>query len=463
MTDQSKPRVLYVDDETAQAEDMVALMPDTMEIELVGDPATAQECIRNNSYDLVLLDIDLQADINGIQLLERVKDFDPDLPVVMLTKFEDPSHVIESIKKGAFYYVTKGRVPSVKQINHIAGLAIEDARNRRAARQLDDMESGSAMEAMVGESPVMQFLRKQIQRVARADFTVLITGESGTGKELVAKAIHEQSGRTARGSRLVAMNCAGLSAQLAESTLFGHVRGSFTDAVQDRVGKIQYAGSGTVFLDEIADMPAEVQAKLLRALQEHEFVRLGENRPTRFYARFVAATAKDLEELTASNQFRNDLYFRLKQYTLEVPPLRDRKSDIPLIARSLVAKHAASSGKRELAISNGALEVLAARDWERNNVRELENVIIGAILRCDEDVIQAEHIEPEGFGLTDAPLPYEDASRVARQRFKTAYFTHLLRIARGKVSAAAEMAGLNEPAFRKHVRDLGLDPRKFRD
>jgi DNA-binding NtrC family response regulator len=463
VTDDTRPKVLYVDDETAQAEDMIALMPDVMDIELVADPETAEQRFRDTSYDLILMDIDLQSEINGIELLRRVKEFDPELPVVMLTKYEDPSHIIDSIKSGAFYYVTKGKVPSIQQIAHISQLAIQDARNRRAAQLLDDAAAGSAMEAMIGESPAMEFLRKEIRRVAPDDCTVLITGESGTGKELVARAIHEESGRDARGGRLVPMNCAGITATLAESTLFGHVRGSFTDAVRDRTGKLQYADRGTLFLDEIADMPGEVQPKLLRALQEHMFEKVGANTPVRFTARVVAATARDLEKLVESDRFRGDLYHRLIQYRIHVPALRERRSDIPLIAMSLVARRARLSGRDGLSISNGALNVLASRDWKRNNVRELENVLIGAILRCDGGVIQAEHIEPEGFGLSEIPATYEDASRVARGRFKTAYFTHLLRIARGSVSDAAAMAGLNEPAFRKHVRDLGLDPRKFRD
>jgi len=463
VTDESKPRVLYVDDETAQAEDMIALMPDTMEIELVADPTTAEERIKTEPYDLILMDIDLQADINGIELLKKVKEFDPDLPVVMLTKYEDPTHVIESIKGGAFYYVTKGRVPSVKQIEHIARLAIEDARNRHASQILADIEPGSAMDAMVGESPAMAFLRKEIRRVAPSNCTVLVTGESGTGKELVATAIHQESGRHSRGSRFVPMNCAGIAPTLAESTLFGHVKGAFTDAVQDRTGKIKYAGGGTVFLDEIADLPNEVQAKLLRSLQDHKVEKLGANEPVPFSARIVAATAKNLEKLTESGGFRPDLYHRLIQYRIEVPPLRERRSDIPLIAKSLVARQASANGRPGLGISNGALDVLSARDWERNNVRELENVLIGAIIRCDGDVIQAEHIEPEGFAFSETPLPYEEASRVARERFKTAYCTHLLRIAHGSVAEAAKLAGLNPPAFRRHIKEVGLDPRKFRD
>ncbi len=463
MTDDIRPRVLYVDDETAQAEDMIALMPDAMEIELVADPATAEKRIKDNAYDLILMDIDLQADINGIELLRRVKKFNPELPVVMLTKYEDPSHIIDSIKEGAFYYVTKGKVPSVQQIEHVAMLAIEDARNRRADQLLDDAEVGSAMDIMVGESPAMEFLRNEIRRVAPDECTVLITGESGTGKELVATAIHQESGRNMRGSRLVPMNCAGLSSQLAESTLFGHVKGAFTDAVHDRTGKIQYAGRGTVFLDEIADMPTDVQPKLLRALQEHSFEKLGANEPIPFSARVIAATAKDLEKRMETGAFRQDLYYRLIQYRIHVPPLRERRSDIPLIAKSLVGKRAKATGRPGLGISKGALDVLATRDWKHNNVRELENVLIGAILRCRDDVIQAEHIEPEGFNFSETPKNYEDASRIARARFKTAYFTHLLRIARGRVTDAALIAGLNEPAFRKHVRDLGLDPRKFKD
>ncbi len=463
MTDEARPRVLYVDDETAQAEDMIALMPDTMDIELVADPDTAQERIKDSAYDLILMDIDLQAKIDGLELLRRVKGFDPELPVVMLTKYEDPDRIVQSIKGGAFYYVTKGKVPSIQQIDHIARLAIKDARSRRAEEILDDIDPGSAMDMMVGQSPTMEHLRKEIRRVASEPCTVLITGDSGTGKELVATAIHQESGRHSRGSRFVAMNCAGLSRELAESTLFGHVRGAFTDAVQDRTGKIQHAGRGTVFLDEIGDMPVEVQAKLLRALQERKFDKVGANDSIPFSARIVAATAKDLEQLVQTDKFRDDLYYRLIAYKIHVPPLRERKSDIPIIARSIVARRARETGRPELRISNGALDALQVRDWKRNNVRELQNVLTGAFIRCDGDVIHAEHIEPEGFTFSERSLSYEDASRVARERFKIAYFTHLLRTARGVVSAASKMADLKEPAFRKHVRELGLDPAKFKD
>ncbi len=449
-----------VDDETNFAEDIAALVSEHLNCTVVGDPNSGMRAVKERSYDLVLLDIDLQSDMSGIDLLEKIKEQDPGLPVVMLTKLTEMSHVVESIRSGAFYYVTKGTGPSVHEIVHVAKLAIEDARNRRAV-ELIDAEIDDALDAIVGESPAIRKLKREIERVAPMDVAVFISGESGTGKELVAKAIHALSSKERRG-RFVAVNCAGITATIAESTLFGHEPGAFTDAKRQRIGKMEYAKGGTLFLDEVVDMPADVQPKLLRTVQDHRFERMGGNQAHVFDGRIVSATNQDIERRIAEGLFREELYFRLNQYPIHVPPLRDRKEDIPLIACHLVRKQGKKMGRGGLGISQGALETLAERDWKRNNVRELLNAIIGAIIRCDSDTIQAQHINSEPFQFPEHPPTYEAASRDARERFQRAYFSHLLRMTGGNVKAAADLAEIQGPAFHRHLRNLGIDAGDFR-
>ena len=459
-TKDRRPRVLMVDDETSFAEDIAALVSEHLNCTVVGDPGSGMRAVKERSYDLVLLDIDLQSDMNGIDLLKEIKKQDPDLPVVMLTKLTEMSHIVESIRGGAFFYVTKGTGPAVHEIVHIARLAIEDARNRRAV-ELIDGEMGDALAAIVGESPAIRRLKREIERVAPMDVAVFISGKSGTGKELVARAIHALSSKERRG-RFVAVNCAGITPTVAESTLFGHEPGAFTDAKRQRVGRMEYARGGTLFLDEVIDMPGMVQPKLLRAVQDHEFERMGGNQTHVFDGRIVSATNQDIERCIEEGRFREELYFRLNQYPIHVPTLRERKEDIPLIARHLARKQGRKMGRGGLGISRGALDTLTERDWERNNVRELLNAIIGAIIRCDGDTIQAQHISSEPFRFPEQPPIYEIASIDARGRFQRAYFSHLLRMTGGSVKAAADLAGIQAPAFHRHLRNLGMDADDFR-
>ncbi len=456
-----RPRVLIVDDEVRYAEDIAALVSDELRCDVAGDPDAARKRIQRTSYDLVLQDIDLHHETDGIAFLKELRELDPALPVVMLTKTSDLSAIIESIKSGAFYYVIKGEDLSVHDIVHVARLAIEDAHMKRAVAWVEEEESG-ALDSIVGSSPATARLKDEIARVAGLDCCVLITGESGTGKELVARALHSSSGRASRG-RFVAVNCAAFPDTLIETELFGHEKGAFTGADKRRVGKFEHASRGSILLDEVGDMPAGGQAKLLRVLQEKQFERVGGNQVVETDARVIASTNRDLAGLIEAGEFREDLYYRLAEYVIRVPPLRDRPDDVGDIAKHLVATLGRQVGRREMGISQAALDALRSRDWRRNNVRELRNVLLSAAIRCEGDAIQPQHLAYDTYELAETPPKYEEAKKEAVSQFKRRYLSWLLRLTGGNVAAAADIAGMQRTVMHRHLTDIGLDPDSFRE
>ncbi len=456
-----RPRVLFVDDETGFAEDMAALVSDEFRCDVVGDPVSAMRQFQRFSYDLALLDIDLQHDTDGIGLLKQMKEQDSSVPVVMLTKTADLSAIIESVKCGAFYYVLKGADPSIHDLMHVARLAIEDARLRRAVSRFEE-EERDVCDGIVGSSPATRGLKDEIAKVAGLDCAVLITGESGTGKELVARALHAAGGRASRG-RFVAVNCAAFPDRLIESELFGHEKGAFTGADKRRIGKFEYAARGSILLDEVGDMPSGGQAKLLRVLQEKCFERVGGNQTVETDARVISSTNRDLAERIRLGDFRDDLYYRLAEYVIHVPPLRERPEDIADIAVYLVAGLGEQVGRKDMGVSQAALDALSGRDWRRNNVRELRNVLLAAMIRCDGDTVQPAHLSYDSYEFAEHPPTYEEAKQETVDQFKHRYLTHLLRLTRGNVAAAAEMAGIQRTTFHRHLTEIGVDAKAFRE
>jgi DNA-binding NtrC family response regulator len=455
-----RPRALLVDDDTEFAAFITDALASKLRIDHVDGPAAAMKEFRSRSYDIVFLDIDLGVEETGIDLMKRMKALDPETPIVMLTKSAEVPTIIESIKGGAFYYVIKGTAPSLHEIAHIAGLAIEDARLKRAVSQIEE-DQGDPLSSMRGTSDAMARIRRQIARVAPLDCSVLITGESGTGKELVARALHSASGR-ARG-RFVAVNCGALPDQLVESELFGHEKGAFTGADRRRTGKFEHASRGTLLLDEIGNMPLDAQAKLLRVLESKEFERVGGNQTVEADARVVSATNRDLKTATTSGEFREDLYYRINEFTIHVPSLRERREDIPEIALHLVERVGREIGKRDMGISRGALDLLAGRDWRRNNVRELRNAILGALIQCDGDTLQPGDLSVDEITSSEVTPKYADVKRATVEHFQRRYFTHLLRLTKGNIAAAAATAGIHRAALHRHLVNLGIDADEFRN
>ena len=350
--------------------------------------------------DLLITDIKMPG-MDGMDLLRRVRQASPETQVIVITAFGTIEMAVEAMKAGAFEYVTKPfnrdeLSLAVRKALRLRSLEHDNARLRR------EVEKKYGFENIVGDSPLLQQVFRLIEKVADSDAPVLITGESGTGKELVAKAIHFRSLRADR--PFVAVNCAAIPRELLESELFGHRKGAFTGAVRDKMGRFEEAGSGTLLLDEIADLPVELQAKLLRALQEREFTPVGGSGVTRFEARVIAATNRDLEGDVAEGRFREDLFYRLAVVPIHLPSLRERPEDIPLLVAHFLRTLGAG---RKVTVSREAMDALKRHPW-KGNVRELENNVERLLVLGDSDVIRLEDL-PEKIRAPRPAAPGQDA------------------------------------------------------
>ncbi len=396
--------VLVVDDEKNYLVVLSELLGEEgYEVICAASGPAALSYLAESDIDLVITDMKMPK-MSGINLLEEVKRRDPDLPVIMMTAYGTVENAVEAMKKGALDYITKPfqneelKVTVRKAVEHRALLR----RHRLLATELAER---LGPHNIIGRSAPMQRIFELIGRVAETKATVLITGESGTGKELIAKAIHFGSQR--RAAPFVSVNCSALAETLLESELFGHERGSFTGAVASRKGRFELAEGGTLFLDEVGEMSAALQVKLLRVLQEMEFERVGGTRTHKVDVRVLAASNRDLKQAVAEGIFREDLFYRLNVVHLQVPPLRERPGDIPLLAAHFAAKYGRTLGKPALAISPEAMDVLMRHGWP-GNVRELENAVERAAILCQAETVRPADLPEELRGEELArPLPGE--------------------------------------------------------
>ncbi len=348
----------------------------------------AMPIVRETDLDLVITDMRMPG-MDGMEFLKEIKIFNPELPVIMITAFGEVEKAVKAMQTGAFNYLTKPfnneeLVVSIQKAIAHYGLIRENVRLK------SEVSTRYSFANMIGKDEKMQKLFNQIEKIAPTTASVLITGESGTGKELVARAIHFNSPR--RESPLIALNCAGLPEHLLESELFGHEKGAFTGAIALHKGRFEVADSGSIFLDEIGEMPLNLQAKLLRVLQEKTIERLGSTKTLAVDVRIIAATNKDLKEEINNGNFREDLFYRLNVLNMHMPPLRERPSDIPLLVNHFINKFAKQLSKPELHLSNKALRVLERMPWE-GNVRELENTIERAAILCADDCIEVADVQ----------------------------------------------------------------------
>jgi DNA-binding NtrC family response regulator len=386
--------VLIVDDVPAMAEqyayDLRRLAGhDTL---TARDGDTALEILARESVDCVILDLEMPGK-DGFAVLRAMRERDLEVPVVVYTGTGNFDRCVQAVRLGAYSFVDKA--DSVERVAREVENAIE---RRMLVAEVTALRRYAADDsALRGSSPAMQRLKDAIARVAPIPSTVLIVGESGSGKELVARDVHRLSGRERE--PFVAVNCAALPDTLVESELFGHERGAFTGAHATRKGAFEEAGKGTLFLDEVGELPLPAQAKLLRALEEQKVVRLGASRIIPVNARVIAATNREPEAEVAAGRFRQDLYFRLAVHVLRVPPLRDRLSDLPELVDHLLTVTCSRFGMRRKKISADALELLTAYDWKRNNVRELRNVVERMVIAADGDVIDSEQVPMELVGV----------------------------------------------------------------
>ncbi len=474
------PRILVVDDDLEMCE-LLTLRISSRGYRVLTEHSVqgALRVIGSEPIDTVLLDLRL-GDEDGFSVLDSVRKRVPDLPVIILTAHGSIETAVAAMRRGAFGFVSKPfNAPELmQQLAH----AVESVRLRREVAGLRRAVGVPGTDAnIVGASPQIEQVRELIARLAPTEATVLILGESGTGKELVARAIHAGSPR--RKGPFVAVNCAALAAELLESTLFGHTRGAFTGAIADHEGHFGAARRGTLFLDEIGEAPPSVQAKLLRVLQERRYTRVGSTVEQEADVRILAATNRDLRQEIAERRFREDLFYRLHVLPIALPPLRERRGDLPLLAQLFLTRAAARYSMPMPQLSSAAVEVIEGHSWP-GNVRELANVMEAAVLLAGGGEIRVEHLVSMGSPAATPSAALEDFARAtarllaqyaapdappfptlreARDALEAAYLDTVLQRAGGNVAQAARLAGRNRTDFydllRRHGRSPAAAPR----
>jgi DNA-binding NtrC family response regulator len=425
-------------------------------VDIALSPSQAFSLAEKEKIDLVVSDVNLEANQSGLDLL---KDLRAQCPVILVTGFGTLDSAVEAAREGAWDFISKPF--KVQEVVAIARRALEQGRNQgtAAARRAEQLSAPYEQGGLLGRSPVMIGLYKEIARVAPTRSTILIIGESGAGKELVARSIHQHSTRS--GGAFVAVNCGALTETLLEAELFGHVRGSFTGAVGDRKGLWEEAAGGTLFLDEIGETSPSFQVKLLRALQEGEIRRVGSSRATQVDARTLAATNRNLEQDVKSGKFREDLFYRLSVVTLRVPALKERRTDIPLLAEHFLAIVLDREEHKHLTLSEETIRTLVAYNWP-GNVRELESAIEYAVLHARGQEIVPEDL-PEKLqsvqvrAAARSPLSALFEDLPALDELERRYLLYILEVAGGNRTRAAETLGIDRRTLYRMIDRYGID------
>ena len=416
------------------------------EIHTASDPQAGLDLIHRLRPQIVLMDL-VMPGVQGMELLQKIVEFDPGIDVILMTGYYSTESAVEAIQKGAADYFPKPFSP--ERLRQRIALIVEDVKRRQRSSTLEnELLENFKFEGIIGRSPLMLDLFAKIRRVAPHFRSVLVTGPTGAGKELVAKALHKLSGS---GKRFVAVNCSSITESLAESELFGHVKGAFTGANQDKVGVFEYADGGTAMLDEIGEMPLAMQAKLLRALQSHEVRRVGSPAVTKVDVRVVAATNRDLQEMARQGKFREDLYFRLSAVELKVPSLAERPEDLPLLQRHFLKAFAAQYNKPVSGLTRRAQTVLARYPWP-GNIRELQNVIEHACMMTEADVIDVRDL-PERV-QSQAPTTKADYEvLMSIDQLEHRHAQRVLDHVGGNKVRAAEILGISRTHLYQLLRD----------
>lgn len=456
--DKTVVTLLIVDDDPSSLElASEALAQDGLKILTAPDPCTGLELVAQHKPEIVLSDL-VMPQMTGMDLLERILDAAPQTEVILMTGHYSTESAVEAIRKGASDYLTKPL--SIGLLRQRIGKLVAEARHRQRALELDrEMLRASEFEGMVGRSPLMLDVFARIRRAAPHFRTALITGATGTGKELVARAMHRLSPVPA--ARMAVCNCSAIVETLFESELFGYVKGAFTGANQDKIGLFEYANGGTVFLDEIGDMPLSTQSKLLRVLENHEFQRVGSPVTRRTDVRVVAATNRDLRDMMGKGQFREDLYYRLSMIELRLPKLAERTEDLPLLERYFVEKFATQYGKAIRGLTPRAQIVLARYGWP-GNVRELENVLGHACMMTDGDMVDVRDM-PEHLKEAAARQPPEDEDLLPLAEVHRRHAMKVLERVEGNKARAAKILGIHRATLYRLIEGEKALPEEFEE
>jgi DNA-binding NtrC family response regulator len=462
-------RLLIVDDEAVIRDGLKRVLErESFRVEACSSGFHAIEVMQQREFDLIITDLKMPG-MNGIEVLKSVRTLQPDIPVILITGFASVETAVEAMKNGASDYITKPFAPDLllEKVQH----ALSQRRTSPEDVTLtDEVSLHHGFHQFIGESKEMQKVYHRIMHVAATNSTVLITGESGTGKELAARAIHDNSPR--KDKPFVAVDCSSLAETLLESELFGHVKGSFTGAVQTKIGLFKVADGGTLFLDEVSNISMSTQAKLLRALQERKISPIGGTQLVPIDIHLVAATNKNLKIMAKEGAFREDLFFRLNIIPIELPPLRDRKLDIPILIRHFLKKYTAEIGKEIRGVAPDVQSFLENYAYP-GNVRELENMIERAVVLAEGDVIRNEDLElwdssdaPSSVMLERIPQNAEELKEMKRhirdhamESLESAFVRTALERNGWNVTRAAEETGILRPNFQTMMKKLGISAR----
>jgi DNA-binding NtrC family response regulator len=461
-------RILIVDDEVDMLELLKRIIEDKTPYRVVTtpDPLEVPQLLDEAPFDLMITDLRMPGQ-NGIELLEKVHKKFESLPVMVITAYGTIETAVEAMQKGAFSYITK----PFKKEEILLGIekALDFQRLKNENRSLrQELEEQVRYPFLIGQAPVMERVYHRIIQVAKTSATILITGESGTGKELAAKTLHYHSKR--KDKNFVAVNCSAIPETLIESELFGHLKGSFTGAFRDKKGLVEEADRGTLFLDEIGDLNLIMQTKLLRLLQEGEYKPVGSSKTFTADIRFLAATNQDLVDKVRKKEFREDLYYRLNVIQITMPPLRDRKEDIPLLAQHFLDKFSRQNQKNIKGIAPEAQEALHSREWP-GNIRELENVIERGVILSSTETLQVTDLFPADqpntciFDIQEDifQAPFKEAKERLIVNFHTEYIRRILAKYGGNVSLAAKECGLKRPYLHRLMKESDIKAKNYRE
>jgi DNA-binding NtrC family response regulator len=447
--------ILIVDDEPASRDALVDVLRDEgHEVQAAASAEEALQILENSEFELVVSDLRMSG-MDGLSLLREVRRLCPQTLFVLVTAHASVETAVQALREGAHDYMLKPLVYDdvVTKVHRLL-------EQRQIAWQVQylrrEVESRYDFDNLVGESKAMQRIVSLIRKVAPTNSTVLITGESGVGKEVVARAIHRESAR--RDRIFLPVNCGAIPETLLESQLFGHVRGAFTGAVTAQEGLFQRARGGTIFLDEVGELPLGLQVKLLRAIEEKEILPVGAVNPVRVDIRIIAATNKDLETCCRDGTFREDLYYRLNVFGIEIPPLRDRREDIPTLVEFLVRRHSLEMNRRFKGVDNSAMKVLMTMPW-KGNVRELDNVIEHAMIVGTPDWISTDDLPAKIAKLAagaDATMPGDDL-KTAMRVYERNHIVNALERAGGDKRVAADALGISLSSLYRKIEEFGIE------
>ena len=450
---QHNSRILIVDDEQIALRNLEHIMKkEGYEVTSTQSGTNALKLMEEQQFDLVLTDLKMEK-VDGNQILRRSKELSPDTEVIMITGYASLQSAILAIKKGAYDYITKPF--KLDEVRKVVKEALEKVMLKKENQQLrEQIDKFAGKVKFITQNPVVQKLLETSRQIAPTDCSVIITGESGTGKELFARYIHFMSQRA--DGPFIAVNCGAFTEELLTNELFGHEKGAFTGASNQKKGLIEMANSGTLFLDEITEMPPSMQAKLLRVIQEREVLRLGANEPVKIDVRFLAATNRDIQEMIKAGQFRQDLYFRLNVVSFRIPPLSERKDDIPLLSYYFLNKHSVIQKKVVSDIAQEVFALLMNYDFP-GNVRELENIIERGVALTNGPMIEIAHLPEDLKALSIRTFRKKEGKYPSLEDQEISYIAWVLQEVGGNKTIAAQILGIDRVSLWRKLKKHGLE------